>query len=166
MCAWQCTFLQVWTNNYLFLFSRKKNPSRNLPLIQSIFQAVYDTTPLFWANLVDVSLQDVMSQLQHLLSVQFSFLPAEPECHEGVTTPGEKKEKKKKKEKTWIIPSLLFLLSLFFSISQSYTWGHRETCHPDLPLSTSTTPWKRHGLASCSHHFSATEKETAAPGGA
>lgn len=60
----------------------------------SIFQAVYDNTPLFWANLVDVSLQDVMSQLQHLLSVQFSFLPAEPECHESMATPGEKKQNK------------------------------------------------------------------------
>lgn len=76
----------------------------------SIFQAVYDNTPLFWANLVDVSLQDVMSQLQHLLSVQFSFLPAEPECHESMATPGGKKNK----TKTLIIPSSLFPASLFF----------------------------------------------------
>lgn len=58
----------------------------------SIFQAVYDNTPLLWANLVDVSLQDVMSQLQHLLSVQFSFLPAEPECHQSMATPGGKNQ--------------------------------------------------------------------------
>lgn len=43
-------------------------------------------------NLVDVSLQDVMSKLQNLRSVQLSFLPAEPEGHENMTTPGEKKE--------------------------------------------------------------------------
>lgn len=78
-----------------FSFQEKnKTYPDTFPLIKSIFQAVYDTTPLFWANLVDVSLQDVMSQLQHLLSVQFSFLSAEPECHESVTTPGGKKRQK------------------------------------------------------------------------
>lgn len=169
MCSQQRLSWHGQTNNYLFIFSRNKRKTYPELLIggggitsNSIFQAaLYDTTPLFWANLVNVSLQDVMSQVQHLLSVQFSFLPAEPECHESMTTPGGKK-----KTKTCINRALLGLSSSFFSSSESHTWGHRETCHPDLPPSTSTTPWKRRGLTSCCHHSSATEKVTAAPGGA
>lgn len=37
-----------------------------------------------------------MSQVQHLLSVQFSFLSAEPERHESVTTPGGSEKKTQK----------------------------------------------------------------------
>lgn len=118
-----------------FKKQKKKHPEMLIGGINCIFQAVYDTTPLFWANLVDVSLQDVMSQVQHLLAVQFSFLPAEPESHEGMTTPGGKN-----KTTTSMNPPLLFPSSSFFSSSECYTWGHRETCHPDLPPSTSTTP--------------------------
>lgn len=39
------------------------------------------------SNLVDVSLQNVMAQLQCLLSVQLPFLSAEPEGQESVTAP-------------------------------------------------------------------------------
>lgn len=96
----QCILDRVFFEHVMIIYFSFQEPketiSRALPLITSIFQAVYDNTSLFWANLVDVSLQDVMSQLQHLLSVQFSFLPAEPECHESMATPGGKKKTKQK----------------------------------------------------------------------
>lgn len=41
-------------------------------------------------DLVDVSFQDVMSQLQNLLLAQFPLLSAEPEGQESVSTPWDR----------------------------------------------------------------------------
>lgn len=77
-------------------------------------------------------------------------------------------EKKKEEERTeWKL--LSFTLAYFSSCPLSaswHTWGHRGTCRPDPPLSTSTTPWRRRGLASYCRRCAAAGKRKVAPCGA
>lgn len=57
-----------------------------------------------------------MSQLQHLLSVQLSFLSAEPEGQESVTAPGDKQADR---ETGGTVKTSLFLPLVFFALPRS-----------------------------------------------
>lgn len=76
------------------------------------------------SNLVDVSLQNVMAQLQCLLSVQLPFLSAEPEGQESVTAPYRQRDGWRNKS---VKTSFFLLLStLTLSLAISYLGSQRN----------------------------------------